>query len=390
MNTTSLFTTNNIRSKYVRYVIMFRDNVIGEFSSDNYDITEVLEIKSIEDCPRPLTLSVLSDTSIYKWLTSRACDTTRSNMRVMFKKFKLNAMNNLEIALSNYALTMTDEFWVKPYDVQIDYSDVCLYDRAPDINIAELSLSGAANFLEYKINHEQTSIGSFNKCWKREHNEWLLYKGGSVYNKFAELFTYKLGIALGLNMAKIVVRELYDTKYVCSINFTNHKQYLEHWDSIASKIRLSSDAGYDEIVDVLEKFNLDSANDFKLMYILDGVVCNPDRHSFNWGFLIPLEPDKSSKIAPNFDNNLALNSCIDSFKQLSTTQLKFVKCDVASSDDVWDRFRPIDMVMIEAILEECCNEYIRLNDTELNHIRHYFECVVAYLDREVFRLRDSH
>lgn len=63
---------------------------------------------------------------------------------------------------------------------------------------------------------------------------------------------------------------------------------------------------YIHTYDILKQFGKDIASDYVSILFMDTLCANPDRHSFNLGVLRDVVTGRILRLAPNFDNNMAL------------------------------------------------------------------------------------
>lgn len=288
------------------YNLMCKDKLLGSFEVTDNTITDVSLVDSNTHL-LPKQLINFNEHYLTNWLRSRRFDTTRSNARLILKLMKLGTASDIAPVLFNKGLSLTDSYWIhKCGDVE-SYNDVTLYSRDTVDSIAATSLSGVLHDLPRVINTEITNIGSFNKAWKKVDNCWWLFKVGSDWNNYAEMFTHYLGKSLGMNMAEYRVMD----GYVCTKNFTDEHIMLEHY---ASLMHMFNEREYDDKITLVNLNTLGVGDGYCDILLLDSIVCNPDRHEFNLGVLRDTTTGDIISVAPNFDNNLALGSATHSNK----------------------------------------------------------------------------
>lgn len=293
----------------MRYILLSKDKPLLSF---NLKGTLVDEIELLGD--RQLLPEILKsgkEAALQHWLGTRGIDTTRTNARVLLNELRLKS-DRVSAVVFNKGLNMTDCYWIKDTqkDEHLTFKEVSLYRKENIKSISALSISGRAARVPSSVNHEITNIGSFNKAWVKEDKEWWLYKTGSDYNNYAELFTFYLGKRLGLDMAiyKYVTHPEVNpnTPLIASLNFTSEAYMLEHYDSFRYRfedVELEDD---ETIIQNMQQVGLSEA--YKKMLILDALVGNTDRHEFNFGVLKKVDTGEVVGFAPYFDHNLSLNA----------------------------------------------------------------------------------
>lgn len=274
------------------FLILNGDTVAAEWRNN--------ELKIINHNMLPLYLELTGNVS--KWLETRAIDSHRANSRLLKKALRLTERDDIGSVLSVNAVTITDNYWIKPIDSDLTYADV-RFNNDYFSNLALIgnydSFTKAANSKNSRT-PELTNTGSFEKCWKLIDGQWWMYKKANREEMFSELFIYHLGIELGFHMAEyrrgkgiIKTKDFTDNAMVNfepAFNFMNDNE-----DYIATINALRDLCPY-------------CIGDYVKMIFLDTICANPDRHTFNFGILRDTETGEVLGLAPNFDNNMALIS----------------------------------------------------------------------------------
>ena len=240
--------------------------------------------------------------NVEHWLETRAIDEHRANSRLLKKALRLTERDDISTVISVNAVTITDNYWVKPLDSDLTYKDV----RFDNDYFANLALRGgydsfnkAANSKRHRT-PELTNIGSFEKCWKLKNGEWWMHKKADHNQQFSEIFVYELGKLLGFNMAEYKRGD----KCVKTKDFTDNAAV--NLESAYSFMNDNED--YIDVVNKLRDIAPHTIPDYVRMIFLDTIVANPDRHTNNFGLLRDVKTGKILSLAPNFDNNMALIS----------------------------------------------------------------------------------
>ena len=249
-----------------------------------------------------LPIYLLNTGNVEKWLEMRAIDCHRANSRLLKKALRLTEKDDVTTVVSVNAVTITDNYWIKPLNSDLTYADV----RFDNDYFSNLALTGSYDSFNKAANSkhtrtpELTNIGSYEKCWKLVGGNWWMYKKANHEEMFSELFIYKLGVVLGFNMAE------YERGrgYIKTKDFTDNARI--NFESAYSFMGDNED--YIDNVNVLRRLCLGSVSDYIKMLFLDTICANPDRHTFNYGILRNTDTGEIIGLAPNFDNNMALIS----------------------------------------------------------------------------------
>lgn len=351
------------------WMLMNRGKAVARFSTLNDNFIDKLTIISMDLLPEMLKTGLSA--AMGEWLSSRKIDTTRSNARILLKRLGLST-SGLYPILFNRALSLTDTYWLKanPND---NFSKVCLHRKSHVTPILETSLSGALHDLPRITNTEITNIGSFNKAWIRLRDGWWLIKsdgpGMSKMNSYAELFAHKLGVYLGMDMAKYKAIKINGQVMTASKNFTNEVRTLEHYSSFKYKF-INREERFIE-----SNFRaLDLHKEYLNILLLDGLVSNPDRHEFNFGVIKSSSTGKVLGLAPNFDNNLAFGTHIANGKP-STYLLREYLNTYGINEWQKPMINKLNMGIVSNIDSKVKNE---LEEPNLNtrHILEYYNSIL--------------
>lgn len=293
----------------MRYILLSKNEILLEFNLKGTLVDELNLLGRKELLPEILKSG--KEAALQHWLGTRGIDTTRTNARVLLNELRLKS-DRVSAVIFNKGLNITDCYWIKDTqkDGELTFEDVSLYRKINIKSISTLSISGRAARVPMSINHEITNIGSFNKAWIKEDSVWWLYKTGSIYNHYAELFTFYLGKRLGMDMGSYkyaVIPEVNAHEhFMASLNFTSEEYMLEHYDSFRYRFGDVSLEDDEVILNNFKEVGLDVA--YENMLILDALVANIDRHEFNFGVLKKVDTGEVVRFAPYFDHNLALNA----------------------------------------------------------------------------------
>ncbi|NLM76553.1 MAG: hypothetical protein GX173_00500 [Ruminococcaceae bacterium] len=274
------------------FYIMNRDIVVAKWENRQFTLLKK------ELAP----LYLVNTGNVEHWLETRAIDEHRANSRLLKKALRLTERDDISTVISVNAVTITDNYWIKPLDSDLAYDDV----RFDNDYFANLALRGGYDSFNKAANSkrsrtpELTNIGSFEKCWKLKDGEWWMHKTADHNQQFSEIFVYELGKHLGFNMAGYERGD----KCVKTKDFTDNAAV--NFESAYGFMNDNED--YIDVVKKLREIAPHTIPDYVRMIFLDTIVANPDRHTNNFGLLRNVKTGKILSLAPNFDNNMALIS----------------------------------------------------------------------------------
>ncbi len=308
--------------------------------------------------------------SIEKFLSLRMIDLTRTNARLLLKSLNIHVEEDYQTPLYAYALSVNDNYWFRPNKSKLKYEDIIFKED----NYFDTSLKGDTTvfFHKSKLTPEITTTGSFEKGWKLINNHWWLYKVGNQKQIFSELFCYEFAKLINLKTAKYE----YKDGYIRSKNFAE-KYNFEPIASLAD-----DNDSYEYIFAILYKLNKRIAKDYLKMIMFDSVVYNVDRHNENLGLLRDRDTGKILSLAPNYDNNLALFSSVDTLKESKKDAflqmfVKFLK----SNKEARDLYQTIKFKEINQSMIKECIERIPIKLKESAHLEDAIYLRYEYLKK---------
>ena len=242
----------------------------------------------------PLYLKRTGD--IEGWLRGRAIDAHRTNSRLLKKALRLTLADDVELVLKINAATITDSYWFRENGANLKYEDVRFKENYFD----KLALHGDPDSFNrpYSRTPELTNIGSFEKCWRLTGGKWWMIKQGNELERFSELFICRLGQTLGFEMANY----LPENGTIKSPDFTDGASVnYEAADGI-----VGDDEDYIVNFEAFWNLSPELAEQYLKIIYLDTLCFNMDRHTKNYGVLRDGESGVILRMAPNYDNNIAL------------------------------------------------------------------------------------
>ena len=335
----------NLRRKAMRNMT----NITGAVMSEDRVVATVKNGDIIESDDRLLPLYLKRTRNVEGWLASRAIDEHRTNSRLLKKALRLRAADNAQTALAVNAATVTDRYWFKPEGSTAKYEDIRFRENYFDT----LALRGDPNGFSHKPSRtpELTNTGSFEKCWRLIDGEWWMYKSGNRDEYFSELFICRLGEKLGLDMANYEM----DDGYIRSKNFVDGTEL--NFEPISSIMGDNDDL--DDCFRAISGLSPELAGQYLLIVWMDAVCYNMDRHTENFGFLRDVHSGGIVKMAPNYDNNIALIS--RGYPADVTREhdglIRFFREFLQGDPEAAKMYREMNLPEItESIIDECINE----------------------------------
>lgn len=276
----------------------------GAIMSGDSPVAKIEAGRVIPLCKERMPIYLTRGGDLEVWLTSRAIDRHRPNSRILKKMLRLTDTSDLATVLRVHAATITDNYWLRQEnEPDLTWEQV----RFAESTFAELALIGGVDSINRHYTPEEltaptpelTNTGSFEKCWKLEDGTWYMYKQGKVVERFSELFTSRLCVALGLHAAEY-------TEADGSVKTRDFTESCYNFEPAADLVGENEDYVYN--YDKLEGLKPGLGREYLDILYMDALCFNVDRHTNNYGILRDRKSGELVGMAPNFDNNMALIS----------------------------------------------------------------------------------
>lgn len=280
----------------VKYVLLNRDVVIAEFEVDTLFDTITIVEQYVE---LPYWFDDLGD-----FIRNRRAPKQRENMEELLR---LSGCDTIQGFLDiSHALSLVDTFWVKRVGSDLAWKNVSLYTHSFNEVIAKTAFEGGLHGRQLSTTSpEYGTDGSFAKCWIREGEKIRLLKRGSSGARNAGLEPYSEFYAGQIVKAFTDEFVAYDLRMrngricsVCDLFTDENFGYLPY---------AAVDKGNTSVESVLRKMRETGLEEkVKMMFVIDAVILNEDRHKNNFGFIVDNRTQEIVGMAPLFDHNVAL------------------------------------------------------------------------------------
>ncbi|MDE7204045.1 MAG: hypothetical protein K2O91_19635 [Lachnospiraceae bacterium] len=185
-----------------------------------------------------------------------------------------------KIALSYRCVSLTDVFWVKAEDENIDFDEVNLYENHLENTFIDIALRGR----QYSVQNEclardLSTDGCYPKAWQRTEKGFRLLKDGDENAVARELAASQ--ICRCFDVSQVLYEEdFFDGERV---SVSDNMTTLDY--AIVSMEAFEIYAQNHDMETERYILNLDPHN-YYMMNIVDYLVGNTDRHWGNWGVLV--------------------------------------------------------------------------------------------------------
>lgn len=365
--------------------------LVCEYNTNLNVFDKMYEIINIDYAPLILknyyeedkdTLALLR--RLTEWFKGRGIPSWRDKIDLLLHR--LNIETAEELLDKAFGLSLSDQYWIKPYDSNLKYDDINFFDNDFDYaEFLEASLS-----LNSKIVKKETSLktpnnttdGMLKKAWIIENGTRYLLKGGyknEILQPFNEVLASMICDRLGFNHVPYTLDVYKDTVVSkCPCFITKDTELITAYQIKNNMKRYDSEEDYEEYIKCLEENGIPNVREkIENMYILDFLIMNEDRHLNNFGIIRDVNTLKWLDVAPIFDNGMALNIQSYDDEELIISGMGRLFYEVKPFDEiikVVHNIKRIDVSKLSDIPEE------------FDKLLHKYQSITKMSDKRIYRL----
>ena len=325
------------------------------------------------------------------WFKGRGIPLWRDDLDLLLAKLNISAPT--ELLDKAFGLSLSDQYWIKPYDSRIEYKDINFFEH--DFKDTEFIDATFSNNTETStkislISPNNTTDGRLKKTWIIDDNKRYLLKGGyknEVLQPFNEVLASMISKRLGFNYVSYtleIVKDKVVSKCECFID--KNTELVSAYQILYNNC--DKDNAYEAYVDLLEKKGIkDARSSLENMFILDYIMLNEDRHLNNFGIIRNVETLDWIGTAPIFDTGESLNiidysdeeviingegrffyninnfdNILDCIKDLKKYDLNKLDGICEEFDDLLHKYQPITKMTDRRINKICTLLFSRINN----------------------------
>lgn len=296
--------------------------LLAEYNNDSKYFDYIYDIYNIDYAPyilnnvydkSDINSSILKN-NLSDWFKGRGIPSWRDKLDLLLHR--LNVLVPTELLDKAFGLSLSDQYWLKPCELDIKYDDINFFDNDfPYSEFMEASLS--KNDMSTKSENSlktpnNTTDGMLKKAWIIEENVRYLIKGGyknETLQPFNEVLASEICRRLGFNHVEYTI-DVYKDMIVskCPCFITKDTEFITCSQIRNGMKKNNGISDYEEYIKKLEDNGISNAREeLENMYILDFLIMNEDRHLNNFGIIRDVNTLKWVSVAPIFDNGQSLN-----------------------------------------------------------------------------------
>lgn len=382
-----------------------KEVLLAEYNEESKFFDKIYEVYDINYAPYILKSFYKEDeindtpfrTNLSEWFRGRGIPAWRDRLDLLLHRLNINAPS--ELLDKAFGLSLSDQYWLKPYNTKINYDDINFFDNDFDYSeFLEASLSKnsktimSENSLKTPNN---TTDGMLKKAWIIENGTRYLLKGGyknELLQPFNEVLASEICKRLGFNHVTYALDTYKDAVVsICPCFITKDTELITCYQIRNDMKRNDNIKDYEEYIKVLEEHGISDARiKMENMYIIDYLIMNEDRHLNNFGIIRDVNTLEWLDVAPIFDNGQSLNITYYDNEELHISGEGRLFYEVKPFDEiikVVKDIKRIDLSKLDGIVEwfdELLHKYQNItgfSDTRINRL-----CIL--LNRQINKLKE--
>ena len=342
-----------------------------EYNTKYNTIEKIYDIYNIEYAPLSVynankNISKNLVAEVNKWFRNRGIPSWRKNIEKLLEN--LNVSTTEELLNKAYALSLSDQYWIKEQDSQIEWKDINFFENDFKYKAyLDISLSNSSdkrlNQAELK-SPNNTTDGMLQKGWIIENGKRVLVKG--IYQPSREepinewlaseicrrLDFYHCDYSIDIINNRIVSK--------CESFVTSDEEIISAYDIYNSEKKSNNVTDLEHYINILEKHNVpDARKNVENMFVLDFIIMNMDRHMKNFGVIRNVNTLEWVRTTPIFDNGESMQ-CDKLTSEINFTDGKgkfFTNTDKKYSEMLkkLETIREVDIKKLEGIVTDYKN-----------------------------------
>ena len=262
---------------------------------------EGVRIVSVNEAARrflPLDLhGQATDEGLWRWLRHRAVPKHRAHIAQFLSRLGIRNGDLRGILGFSRGLSLNDVHWVAEDNDKSLWKSINLYANPFSETLAYMAFTGGDGTVAMgSTSPELTTNGMLAKCWRRLGGTPVLFKGGtegaanSGFEPYSEFYAAQVAEAIGLDHVPYGLSKFKGRLCSTCAAFTSDRYgYLSAGRYMTREAALSDSR-------------------FADIFFFDALICNPDRHLGNFGYLVDNDTNEIVRAAPIFDNGYGLFS----------------------------------------------------------------------------------
>lgn len=303
--------------KDMRHILMHKNIPTLSFDIDNDGMAGNIE-SVINKSHTPIYILqnkfLNPNNALRDWWKTRAIPASRENLPETLSY--LDVKNSQILMLKHYGLNLSDHYWVATDELLekgIRWEDVNFFqnDFSSDIGNALFGNYPQSKSLSFSFDSpDSSSDGELKKKWIINNGTRHLLKGGRKtfqQEPFNEVLVSKICDELNIPHVpyKLVKKRGNQFYSSCPCMVDENTELISAWELFNTATKTNSMSYFEQFTEGMKNCNFDfdekAKQNLSIMFTLDYLVANTDRHFKNFGFIRDVNTLEWKGIAPIYD-----------------------------------------------------------------------------------------
>lgn len=342
----------------MRYVLMHKNTETADIEID--DVTGgILKINEII-APTHMPVGTVDNNEkadrylLNCWHRDRLIPTKRSGVNDVFEA--LDIYSPLELVLKSNGVSLSDQYWYKPYNSNLSWNDINYFDNQFSEGFGDM-LFGITDECNDFNSPDITTEGNLKKRWMIIDEKRCLMKAGSPpfrQQPFNEVIASVIMERLGINHVPYSLMLSEKEPYSLCENFvTKDTELVSAYKIRQIRRKENHENGYLHYVNICKELGINIIPALDEMIVVDFIIGNEDRHFNNFGLLRNADTLEWIGAAPIFDSGTALWwNCVQKYIPVSDIKCKPFKASHSEQLRLVSDISRFDFSALDGIEEE--------------------------------------
>ncbi len=300
----------------MKYTLMHKNIAVAdvEIDEDLGVITSIDNISAKKHLPVGVVHQLRREETVDRyamnhWWAGRSIPASR--MGVADALETLGVYSSKQLLTKCLGLSLSDHYWLRPYDSSITWEAVNFLDNdfSDDIGDVLFGTNTKNDGFDF-VSPDNTSDGNLKKRWKIIDGKRCLVKSGSApYSQqpFNEVIAATIMKRLSIDHVSYSLMWLNAKPYsVCEDFITKDTELISAWRVLQLRPKANHENEYLHYVNICKELGVDIVPAIDRMIVLDYIIANEDRHFNNFGLLRDANTLEWIGAAPIFDSGTSL------------------------------------------------------------------------------------
>lgn len=289
---------------------MHKDIEVADLEICGDGISGIASVHSLEHMPLGTTMKGIGDRrALNEWWKGRSIPASRKCLESLLNA--LNMDDPVELLTRSFSLSLSDQYWIRPADECIAWSDINFFQNRFSEDIGDLLFGEQPRTGEIDLSSpDNTSEGNLQKRWKIIDDERCLLKSGSrpfLQEPFNEVIGSCILESLDIpHVPYGLVRSGDGVLSSCGDFIDTDTEFISAYRAMKICEHRNDESVYGYFVSICAEHGLDAIPFLDRMLSFDYLVANTDRHLNNFGIVRDATTLEWIGFAPVFDNGGSL------------------------------------------------------------------------------------